>query len=54
VRAASGRFTTSDRNGVDPMEKVTPSRSMSGTASAADQASRATVVVPSITGISMP
>ena len=44
----------SDRNGVEPMLQVTPSRSISPTASAADQASSATVVVPSITGISMP
>ena len=54
ARGSSGRLTMSDRNGVEAMLHVTPSRSISGTASAADHASSATVVVPSMTGISMP
>ena len=44
----------SETNGVEPMLKVTPSRSIIGAASAADHRSSATVVVSSITGISMP
>ena len=44
----------SERNGVDPMLKVTPSRSISGAASAADHRSSATVLVASMIGISMP
>ena len=54
ARSSSGRLTMSDTNGVDPMLKVTPSRSIIGAASLADQASSATVVVFSMIGISMP
>ena len=45
ARARSGRLTMSDRNGVEPMLKVAPSRSISGAASPADHRSSATVVV---------
>jgi hypothetical protein len=54
ARGSSGRLTISDRNGVEAMLHVTASRSIIGTASAADHASSATVVVASMTGISMP
>ena len=54
ARGSSGRLTMSDRNGVEPMLQVTPSRSIRRAASAGCHKSRATVLVPSMIGISMP
>jgi cyclohexanecarboxylate-CoA ligase len=54
ARGSCGRFTMSERNGVDAIVKVAPSRSISAAASPSDHRSSATVLVASMTGISMP